>query len=115
MGGRVGLDGGLALLPLEPGNLIAQTLDFRLGRLKVGHDVFQPVEQLLNELAHSVIRDAVQVKVFKHVAMGSSAQYGSRVIMPAFAASGNPPRRVLSSPPRIIEEIRPKALAPGNP
>jgi len=69
--GRVRFDGGLALLPLEPGDLVAEALDLRLGCLEVRHDVFEPVEQLLHEVARAVIRDAVQVKVFKHVALGS--------------------------------------------
>src|SRR6516165_3648092 len=104
--GRVGFDGGLALLPLEPGDLVAEALDLRLGCLEVRHDVFEPVAQLLHEVARSVIRDAVQVKVFKHVALGSSTGklHGSSAIMPAFAAPGNPARHVISSPP-IIEEI----------
>src|SRR6266516_1837324 len=104
--GRVGFDGGLALLPLEPGDLVAEPLDLLLGYLEVRHDVFKPVEQLLHEVARSVIRDAVQVKVFKHVALGSSTGklHGSSAIMPAFAAPGNPARHVSSSP-LIIEEI----------
>jgi hypothetical protein len=53
----------------------------------------------MNEFVRPVIRDAVQVKVFKHVALGSSAGRlcVSRDIMPAFAAPGNRPRRALSS------------------
>ncbi len=64
---RVGFDRGLALLTLESGDFVAQALVFRLRCPQLSHDVFEPVEQRLNEFARAVIRDAVQVKVFKHV------------------------------------------------
>ena len=68
---RVGLDRGLALLALEPVDLVAQALVLRLGRPQVGPDIFQQVEQLPDEFACPFIGDAVQVKVFKHSAAGS--------------------------------------------
>ena len=70
----VGLDRGHALLALEPVDLIAQALVFRLGRPQVGPDVFQQVEQLPHEFACLFIGDAVQVKVFEHSAACSRGE-----------------------------------------
>jgi len=97
---RVGLDRGLALLSLEPVEFVAQTLDLRLGRPQVGRDVFQQGKQLPDEFARPVIRDAVQVKGFKHTAAGSGRERlrVSRAIMPAVSSCGNPPGHGFSAP-----------------
>lgn len=99
-GRRVRLDGGLALLSLEPVEFVAQTLDVRLGRPPVGHDVFQQGAQLPDEFACPIIRDAVQGKVFKHTASGSSGERLriSRAIMPAISYCSNPQGHELSAP-----------------
>ena len=78
---------------------VAQALVFRLRRPQVGHDGFQQVEQLPDELACPFICDAVQVKVFKHIAAGSSG--GGHLlgaIMPAIPPRGNLPGHRLSAP-----------------
>jgi hypothetical protein len=63
----VRLDRRPALLALEPVDLVAQALVLCLGHPQVRHDIFQQIEQLPDELASPVIRNAVQIKVFKHV------------------------------------------------
>jgi len=49
----------LALLSLEPVDLVAQALDFRLGCPEVSPHVFEQVEQPPDECACLCIRDAV--------------------------------------------------------
>jgi hypothetical protein len=96
----VRLDRGPALLALEPVDLVAQALVLCLGHPQVSHDIFQQVEQLPDELASPVIRNAVQIKVFKHVVAGSSGGRlrVSKAIMLAFLNRGNLPERMLSCP-----------------
>jgi hypothetical protein len=98
--GRVGLDCGCTLLPLESVDLVTQALVLCLGRPQVGHDVFQHVEELLDELARSFICDTVQVKIFKHIAAGSRRRRLriSSAIMPAVPRRGNPLEHGLSAP-----------------
>lgn len=94
------LDRGPALLALEPVDLVAQALVLCLGRPQVSHDIFQQIEQPPDELASPGIRNAVQIKVFKHVVAGSGGGGWrvSKAIMLAFLDRGNLPGRVLSSP-----------------
>src|SRR5712691_3699893 len=96
----VRLDRGPALLALEPVDLVAQALVLCLGYPQVSHDIFQQIEQLPDELASPVIRNAVQIKVCKHVVAGSSEGRlrVSKAIMLAFLDRGNLPGRVLSCP-----------------
>ena len=68
---RVGLDRRRALLAFEPVELVAQALGLCLSRPEVGHDIFQHVQLLLDQLACPFIGNAGQVKVFKHSASGS--------------------------------------------
>src|SRR5262245_4984762 len=102
---RIGFDLGGALLPLEPVDLVTQMLVLCLGRPQVGHDVFQHVEEPPDEFARSFICDAVQVKLFKHIAAGSrrGRLRISSAIMPAVPGCGNPPHMGFQA--RIIEEI----------
>src|SRR6516162_10222326 len=102
---RVGLDRGLTLLALEPVDLVAQTLDFRLGCPQVSLHVFQQVEQPPDEFARLFICDAVQVKVFEHSAACSSGETLSvlRVSMPVFPPRGN--LLQMGFQPRIFEVI----------
>jgi hypothetical protein len=62
----VGLDLGLALFPLQPSDLVAQTLILRLRRPQIGGYVFQQVEQPDDELSGPFVFDAAQIKVVKY-------------------------------------------------
>ena len=89
---RVGLDRGLALLALEPVDLVAQALDFRLGGPQVSSHVFQQVKQPPDEFACLFIGDAVQAKIFEHSAARSRGKTW-RVLhasMSVFFPAGNP-------------------------
>src|SRR5712691_420463 len=74
---RVGLDRRRALLAFEPIDLVAYALVFCLSRPEVGHDIFQHVQQPLDQLACPFIGNAGQVKVFKHSASGSRRGRGA--------------------------------------
>jgi hypothetical protein len=71
---RIGFDLGCALLPLEPVDLVAQALDFRLGCPEVSPHVFSQVEPPPDEFACLFIRDAVEVQLFEQSVAGSSGE-----------------------------------------
>ena len=73
-GGVLGLIVGWPCSPLSRLISLRRRWILCLGCPQVSHDVFQQVEQPPDEFACLFICDAVQVKVFKHSAAGSSGE-----------------------------------------